>query len=682
MPSNVIPAIPAAQLVDVVPSVLAAGGSPLQFWGNVVDSNLDPNGYPQMPMGEVLLFADATDVGSFFGAVSQEVGLAQVYFDAPINATKIPSGLLMEQYALFSVPGYLRGGNASGLSLGQLQAIDAALTVSIDGGGPVTETIDLATATSFSNAAELIGFQLGIRGIQKGTFLASLNSSGNVMTVSAFAPTTANGPAQATVTANLLGTTMTVTAVTGGYLQVGQVLTGTGITAGTTIAAYEGGGQAGGVGTYTLSGAATTETAVTISAYAPLPVILVGDVVTGTGITAGTYVTGQTGGTAGGAGTYTLSQTVTTESAEAITQYAAGCTYNPVTGSFNINSGTVGANSSVSFGSGPAAASLLLMQATGAYQSPGSAASDPTTFMNGIIAQTQNWVSFTTTWEPTDEDKSTNRSSSFAWWCNAQNNGYRYCMWETSAEDVGFGGPSAAVAEINNADLSGTVMIWTDPSITTLPGEKAAFSMGWAAALDFTRLNGRQTAAFKSYTGGLPDVSDGTVALALAGAPQSGTFGYGMNFYGDYTTRSQGFPEYQRGTVSGPFVWDDTYTDQIWLNNSLQEAIMIGLAAAPSVPYAYPGYATVESWCLDPILAAVNFGAIVAGVELSNAQATAVNTAAGVEIDQTLTQRGWYLQVLPAVAATRAIRASPPCTLWWNDGGSIQAITLASITVQ
>lgn len=678
--TNTIPAIPASQLANVVPSELVAGGSPLQFWGMAVDANLGANGYPLMPMGVVLLFAGMTDVEGYFGGTSQEAGLSDVYFTGPINATRSPSGLLMTQYALNAVPAYLRGGNVSGLSLGQLQAIDANLTVSIDG-TPITESVNLATATSFSNAAELIGAALAIKGIQKGVVTGSVTMSSAVLTVSALV----QGPLQATVTANLIisGDLMVVTGVTGGYLQVGQVVSGTGITAGTTILSYSGGGQPGGTGTYVLSAAPSAETAVTVSAYGPTPILALGDVITGTDIPAGTYILGFLTGT-GGTGTYTMSAAATgAGSSEAINQYAPGCSYSPLHGSFDIHSGTSGASSSVSFGSGPAATSLLLTQATGAIQSAGAAASTPTAFMNAINLQTQNWVSFMTTWEPTDADKATNAASSFAAWTSAQQDGYRYCMWETNVVDTESGsGPSAAVAAINNADYSGTVPIYTNPAITPLAGEKAAFSMGWAASLDFTRLNGRQTAAFKSYVGGLPDVTNGTIAEVLAGPPQSGEFGYGINFYGLYTTRSQGFPEYQRGTISGPFVWDDTYTDQIWLNNGLQNAIMIGLANANSVPYANPGYAQIESWCLDPIGAAVNFGAIVAGVELSQAQIQEVNTAAGIEIDQTLTQRGWYLQVQPATAATRAVRASPPCTFWWCDGGSVQAITLASITVQ
>lgn len=681
MPSNVIPAIPAAQLVNVVPSELAAGGSPLQFWGLIVDDNIGPNGYPLLPVGEVLLFADAADGEAYFGATSQEAGLLDVYFQGPINATRQPSGILMAQYALNAVPGYLRGGDVSGLSLGQLQAVNASLTVTIDGGAPITGSVNLATATSFSNAAELIGAALGIKGIQKGSVTGSVASSSSVLTVSALI----EGPKQATVVANLVSgsPTMIVTSVTGGYLEPGQVVSGSGIISGTTILAWNGGGASGGVGSYTLSANATgSATAETVSAFAPSPTIALGDIVTGSGVVVGTYISGFGTGS-GGLGTYTMSAPALASGTGTINQYAPGVSYNVLHGSFNVNSGTSGAASSVSFGSGPAATTLLLTQATGAIQSPGSAANNPTAFMNSVTAQTQNWVSFMTTWEPTDADKSTNAASSFAAWCNAQDNGYVYDMWETNVVDTeSGGGPSAAVAAVNNADYSGTVMIYTNPNITTLAGEKAAFMMGFAASLDFGRRNGRSTAAFKSYAGGLPDVTNGTVAEVLGGPPQSGEFGYGINFYGLYTTRSQGFPEFQRGLVSGQFVWLDTYVDQIWLNNGLQNAIMIGLAQANSVPYAAPGYATVESWCLDPILAAVNFGAIVAGVELSQAQIQAVNTAAGIEIDQTLTQRGWYLLIQPASAATRAIRASPPISLFWCDGGSIQSITLASITVQ
>ena len=74
-------------------------------------------------------------------------------------------------------------------------------------------------------------------------------------------------------------------------------------------------------------------------------------------------------------------------------------------------------------------------------------------------------------------------------------------------------------------------------------------------------------------------------------------------------------------------------------------------------------------------------GAIRPGVPLSNLQAAEVNAAAGTQIDQILKNRGWYLQILDANAQVRAARSSPPITLWYMDGGSVQQINVASIEI-
>jgi hypothetical protein len=85
---------------------------------------------------------------------------------------------------------------------------------------------------------------------------------------------------------------------------------------------------------------------------------------------------------------------------------------------------------------------------------------------------------------------------------------------------------------------------------------------------------------------------------------------------------------------------------------------------------------------MDPILAALNFGAIRGNVPLSSSQAAQVNNAAGTKIDTVLSSRGWYLQILPATAQVRAARGTPPMTFLYMDGGSVQAINLASIVIQ
>lgn len=587
MSTFVTPAIPASQLVNVLPSVLPAGGSALDLIGLILTKST------KIPIGQVASFADVTDVGLTFGATSQEAGLADVYFKGPDNATVTPAALLFAQYPEAAVGAYLRSGVVSGMPLTTLQAINASFTITIDGGSPITDTINLTGVTSFSNAATVIAGDLG----------------------------NLHGPQQAVSTSvSLSGTVMTVN----------SGVTGT---------------------------------------FAP------GQIVIGTGIPANTYILSNGTGT-GGTGTYNVSNSMTTETNETVTAYAPSVVYDSVLGCFEIYSGTTGATSSVSFASGAAATSLSFTQATGAIQSPGADAATPAGFWASITAITQDFVSFMTTWEPSDTEK-----EQWATVVNGTNNQYVYEMWETNLLDTTSGGPSAPVSFINTGNLSGIEMIYQSAA-TTLDGEKAAFAMGFTASLDFIRRNGRKTQAFKSQTGLLPDVVNGTLAILLAGSPQTASFGFGMNFYGKYTTRNQGFNEFQRGLISGPFVWKDSYVNQIALNNDLQLAIMVGLQTANSVPYNDVGAATIESWIMDPINKYVNFGAIVAGVTLSQAQIDEVNNAAGIDIDAILFQRGWYIQVLPAPAQARRGRTTPPATLWYVDGGSVQSISLASIEIQ
>ncbi|MDB5777602.1 MAG: uncharacterized protein JWP38_3735 [Herbaspirillum sp.] len=122
--------------------------------------------------------------------------------------------------------------------------------------------------------------------------------------------------ASQTITAS--GGGLTVSAVTSGILAVGQSITGTGVTAGTVISAL--GTGTGGTGTYavsisqtaastalTASGGVLTVTAVASGALAA------GDTISGSGVTAGTYVTGFISGT-GGTGTYAVSVSQTAAS--------------------------------------------------------------------------------------------------------------------------------------------------------------------------------------------------------------------------------------------------------------------------------------------------------------------------------------------------------------------------------
>ena len=93
-------------------------------------------------------------------------------------------------------------------------------------------------------------------------------------------------------------------------------------------------------------------------------------------------------------------------------------------------------------------------------------------------------------------------------------------------------------------------------------------------------------------------------------------------------------------------------------------------------------FRSIDAAVIDPINAAVNFGAIRTGVALSASQIAQIRNAVGSDVSATITASGYYLQIVPASAAIRVGRTSPSMTLWYADGGSVQKLTLASIEVQ
>lgn len=344
------------------------------------------------------------------------------------------------------------------------------------------------------------------------------------------------------------------------------------------------------------------------------------------------------------------------------------CTYDSVSGGFLFQNTTTGVTGTMTYATGTLATSLALTLATGAVLSQGAAAATPAVFMNGIVNQITNWASFFTLFDP-DAGSGNTLKLAFAAWNGTQNNDIVYICWDTDASPTVTVPATASLGYLlTQAQTSGTVPIWC-PDYT-----KAAFVAGYIASIDFSRTNGRVTAAYRSQSGLTADVTDVTTASNLRAN--------GYNFYGAWSTANNTNIGLAPGSVTGVFKWLDTYVNQIWLNNALQLAMMTLLFNARSIPYNAAGYALIESACADPINAAVNFGAARPGVALSALQAAQINDLAGVKIDDIVSTRGWYLQIQQASSITRIARTSPPITLWYVDGGSVQKLNLASIEVQ
>ena len=653
MAIQVTPAIGASQIVDIIPSVLSGGGTAFTLNGLMLTAN------PRVPLGTLQSFPTPLSVSQYFGATSQEYSFAQIYFLGFNTSTKKPGTLLMSGYPwLQPAQAWLLGGSVAALSLAQLQALSGTIGITING-TPVTNTVNLNTATSFSNAASIIGSTLGITGLSQGSYVGSI--AGTTLTIG----TVTNGPQQASFVGSIAGGTLTVTSLVSGNIAVGQLLIGSGVTVGSTVTALLAG--VGGVGTYSVS---TNQTAgsESIVSYVNAGTLAVGDVVGGTGVAGNPYITALISGT-GGLGTYTLSTSQSTANGT-ITAFLPGVTYDSLSGGFQVWSSTNGAASTLTYGTGALALSLNLTLAGDGVLSQGAAQYTPAGAMDAIVVLSTDWAQFMTLFEPVATDK-----EAFASWNNGQNTSYAYSMWDTSVVNTAAGGPSPAVLNINTNDYSGTSMIYSNPAVDTVGGEVAAFVLGYGASINFDTFQGRATAAFKSQTGLAPQVFNTSVYKYL--------LSYGMNCYGSFTTAAEAFTFYSDGTVSGPFNWLDSYLDAIWLKNALQLALMSLLTQVNSIPYNTYGYGLIQAACEDPIQAAVFAGVIQPGVPLSNAQVAEVFALSGnVLVAPVVSTRGWFLQITPATSVVRQARGSPPILLLYTDGESIQSINLASVLIE
>jgi len=362
-----------------------------------------------------------------------------------------------------------------------------------------------------------------------------------------------------------------------------------------------------------------------------------------------------------------------------------------VTKALVVTSATTGTGSTMAFAATGTPATLLgLTLATGAYLSQGAAANTPGTgaqigFMNNLVDTiTQNWASLVTVQEPLSADK-----VSFAQWTNSTNSRYGYLMWDTNVTNTEVGGPSPAVAAIQAANYSGTVFLYSNPEVDTIGGEIAALAASWAASLNFDKTNGRVPLAFVQQSGLPAQVLSATAANYLNT--------YGVTFYGDYTTAKQQFTWMYAGSITGPFAWADSYFNQIWFNSEIQVALLTLMQNIRFFPYNAYGYGLINTTLVGstsqstnpdgsinqpgPISQALNFGLIQPGVPLSAGQSAAVNQAIGKPIDTILSSRGWYLNIEPASPQTRVARGSPPMTLFYMDGQSVQKLVLSSISV-
>ena len=289
---------------------------------------------------------------------------------------------------------------------------------------------------------------------------------------------------------------------------------------------------------------------------------------------------------------------------------------------------------------------------------------DPAALMNEVAGQTQDFAGFTTTWEPPLAQK-----QAFATWTAGQSDRYWYVPWDTDEQALAAQNSTSFGTWLQAQGIDGTTLVYKNPLA-------AAFCLSWMASIDFSATNGRTNLCFRRSGLIAPSVTDATTAATLRSN--------GYNFYGAYANGLGRFQWLEDGHVSGAFLWADSYINQIWLNASLQSALLNLLLNVGQIPYNSEGDGLISAAVQDTINQALSFGAIRPGVNLTSLQKQQIDRAAGTTISNTVQTRGWYFQpnASTAPADIRVARKSPPCRFWYTDGQSVQSITLASIEVQ
>lgn len=179
------------------------------------------------------------------------------------------------------------------------------------------------------NGGDFFATNMGPNPSVPGQAVYARYSDGSAFVGSAPAGATATGSIGATFTATGAGLNLTVTAVTG-LISIGDEISGTGVTAGTTITGQTS-GTTGGAGVYTTN-VATTSADVTLTSFGYVldvtavatGTLAVGDAITGTGIPAGAFIASQVSGAGGGVGVYTISVPATAYAASTALTVAGG----------------------------------------------------------------------------------------------------------------------------------------------------------------------------------------------------------------------------------------------------------------------------------------------------------------------------------------------------------------------
>jgi hypothetical protein len=337
-------------------------------------------------------------------------------------------------------------------------------------------------------------------------------------------------------------------------------------------------------------------------------------------------------------------------------------TYNGVSNTFTFDTGQVGVEHTIDYCVDGALAALLMMQeSNGGVLSQGADAQTPTENMDAIVLITRNWAGFTTVFDVWSEEGYAT-ALELAKWANDQGTNYNFTLWTQETNLTVPGNTSNIAYEII------TVNDYANTFIMYGLAAHAAFVLGIGGCIDYNQTNGRINWAFKKQSGLTTTVTTDAVADALLDK--------GVNYYGDYASKSNGYRWLYKGFITGKYKFMDNFYNQIWLADGLQNAVANLFSNTLKVSFALDGISVLKSTLDGVMRTALNNAVVEIGAVFDEQQKSELQDEAGYDISGFISSFGYYIKMSPSSPAQQAARVMQDPIIWYWNGQSIDKITI------
>jgi len=198
--------------------------------------------------------------------------------------------------------------------------------------------------------------------------------------------------------------------------------------------------------------------------------------------------------------------------------------------------------------------------------------------------------------------------------------------------------------------------------------------LAMGASINYSNTNSRINFAFKSFTGVASTITTSMQADALDALR--------CNYYADFEDLAENiYYFYQKGFMTGEWLWIDNYYNNCWLDGALTSSIANVMKNASYVPFSPSGYSMLNAAMITVMNLAIINAVVEAGVTIDESTANILYQDAGQDIAPLLTQQGYFIQINDPDAATKAERGSPIINVWYINGGCVNKVTITNTQV-